>query len=123
MEQAIKDAAREKLVLNDEHYVGGWAELHRLRADLLGLATELVARPEYTQALSAASLADMVLVKASRTRNGADAYFTTKALFEPAGGDWVLKPVDRDTYPVDLKLLVFRGGIFAQVSGCVWPES
>jgi hypothetical protein len=78
VEQALKDAAREKIVLNDEHYRGGWDELHRLRADLLELATDLVAKDECCTALSAATLADLVLTQASRTRNGADAYFTAK---------------------------------------------
>ncbi len=44
IEQAIKDAAREKIVLNDCHYRGGWSELHRLRADLLELSKELITR-------------------------------------------------------------------------------
>ena len=80
VEQALKDAAREKIVLNDEHYRGGWDELHRLRADLLELTTDLVAKEECMTALSAAALADLVLTQASRTRNGADAYFTAKVL-------------------------------------------
>lgn len=80
MEQALKDAAREKLVLNGESYRGGWDELHRLRADLLELTTDLVAKDECCTALSAAALADLVLTQASRTRNGADAYFTAKVM-------------------------------------------
>ena len=86
LSQSIKDAAREKIILEGSTYGGGWDELHRLRADLADLCKELVARPECTTALSAASLADQVLIRASRTRNGADAYFTVKSLFE--NPDW-----------------------------------
>ena len=60
LEQSLKDAAREKIVLNDRHYRGGWHELHRLRADLLELATELVTRPDSTTHLSASGLVDEV---------------------------------------------------------------
>mmetsp|Transcript_21292 Transcript_21292/g.25182 ORF Transcript_21292/g.25182 Transcript_21292/m.25182 type:complete len:745 (+) Transcript_21292:77-2311(+) len=116
LEQAIKDAAREKLVFNDCHYHGGWDELHRLRADVLELATELVASPECTTALSAEALANLVLIKAARTRNGGDAYVRTRLIFEPPGGDWVLKPLDRDTFPIDIKLFPHGKAIFAQVS-------
>ena len=56
-----------------------------------------------------------VLVRASRTRNGADAYFTTKVIFEPGGGAWVLKPMDRDTYPLDIKLFPYGGAIYGEV--------
>jgi hypothetical protein len=44
LEQANKDAAREKIVFNNQHYRGGWDELHRLRADLLEHTAELMAR-------------------------------------------------------------------------------
>jgi hypothetical protein len=36
-------------------------------------------------------------------------------IFEPSGGDWVLKPMDRDTSPIDLKLFPWGGAIFGQV--------
>lgn len=76
--QALKDAAREKLVFNEEPYHGGWEELNRLKADLLQCCTRLVDLPDSTITLSAAGLHDELLIKASRTRNGADAYFAAK---------------------------------------------
>lgn len=113
LEQANKDAAREKIAFNNQHYRGGWDELLRLRADLLEHTTELMARyilsnilicpcvyypislrvnslimiymfpcffvsPECTTAVSAEALANLVLIKASRTRNGGDAYVKTR---------------------------------------------
>jgi capsular polysaccharide biosynthesis protein len=37
-------------------------------------------------------------------------------LFEPEGGEWVLKPLDRDTYPIDIKLMLHSRAIFTQIS-------
>jgi hypothetical protein len=44
IEQAAKDAAREKLSINGENYAGGWSELNRIRADLHDLCADLLAR-------------------------------------------------------------------------------
>ncbi len=43
IEQAAKDAAREKIDLNKRKYLGGWDEKNRLCADLLELCNGLVA--------------------------------------------------------------------------------
>lgn len=72
-------------------------------------------RPLYNQVLSARELADMVLVRASRTRNGADAYFMAKTLFEPEGGDWLLKSLERETFPITINFIDSEGCTFVQV--------
>jgi hypothetical protein len=45
------------------------------------------------------------------------AYCCVQAIFEPKGGEWILKPLDRDTFPIGLTLRLYERAIFVEVRG------
>lgn len=61
-------------------YEGGSSELMRFLTDLRALIRDLIEDNDsyWSSSLSDPEIVDQILTKASRTRNGADAYFTAK---------------------------------------------
>ena len=65
-----------------------------------------------------AEISEQLFKKSSRTRNGADAYFATRELFDPADGRWLLKPRSEPSPPIQIKLGATGKTIHGFISCC-----
>ena len=125
MSQVLKDNERERLSFNGVLYSGGALEMARFQANLISSAETLTAQlnsalhPKPPPALpTGAEISEQLFKKSSRTRNGADAYFATRELFDPGDGRWLLKPRSEPSPPIEIKLGATDSTIHGYISCC-----